>query len=94
MGISGPRLTIDLAPCPTGWKFDPRETVAVGKPEVKSGVWPLKEHVDGKVIHTVIPRQRAPAEEFLNHQGRLFEPVREEDVPREIQHGWMITGRE
>jgi pyruvate ferredoxin oxidoreductase beta subunit len=88
MEISGPRLIIALAPCPTGWDFDPRETVAVGKLAIKSGVWPLKEYVNGKVVHTLIPRQRAPVEEYLKMQGRfahLFEPGRNEEILREIQ---------
>jgi len=88
MEISGPRLIIALAPCPTGWDFDPRETVEIGKLAVKTGIWPLKEYVDGKVTHTVIPRQRPPVEEYLKLQGRfshLFEPERNEELLREIQ---------
>jgi pyruvate ferredoxin oxidoreductase beta subunit len=88
MEISGPRLIIALAPCPTGWDFDPRETVAIGKLAVKTGIWPLKEYVDGKLTHTIIPRQRPPVEEYLKLQGRfahLFEPERNEDILGEIQ---------
>ncbi|MDH5219334.1 MAG: thiamine pyrophosphate-dependent enzyme, partial [Gammaproteobacteria bacterium] len=29
--ISGPRMLIALSPCPTGWDFDPKETVEIGK---------------------------------------------------------------
>lgn len=79
MRIAGPRLILMLSPCPTGWDFDPRETVNIGRLAVKSGVWPLKEYVDGKVVHTRVPRQRAPVEEYLRLQGRfahLFKPHR------------------
>jgi pyruvate ferredoxin oxidoreductase beta subunit len=86
--LSGPRLIISLAPCPTGWDFDPAETVEIGKLAVKTGVWPLKEYIDGKIVHTVIPHQRPPVEEYLKRQGRfshLFIPKRNEAVLREIQ---------
>ena len=86
--LKGPRLLIALSPCPTGWDFDPRETVQIGQLAVKSGVWPLKEYVDGRVTHTKVPRQRVPVEEYLKRQGRfahLFAPRRDEAVLGEIQ---------
>ncbi len=86
--LKGPRLIIALAPCPTGWDYDPRESVEIGKLAVKTGIWPLKEYVDGKVTHTVIPRQRPSVEEYLKLQGRfahLFKPQRDEELLREIQ---------
>lgn len=87
-GIKGPRLIISLAPCPTGWNFDPRESAEIGKLAVKTGVWPLKEYVDGKVVHTRIPRLRQPVEDYLQRQGRfahLFSPQRNEKLLGEIQ---------
>ncbi len=86
--MKGPRLIIALAPCPTGWDYDPKETVEIGKLAVKTGVWPLKEYIDGKVVHTKIPRQRKPVEEYLQKQGRfahLFKPERNEKLLAEIQ---------
>jgi len=70
-----------LSPCPTGWDFDPRETVQIGQLAVKTGIWPLKEYVDGKVTHTKVPRERLPVEEYLKRQGRfahLFAPQRDD----------------
>jgi len=84
----GPRLIIALAPCPTGWDYDPRESVDIGKLAVKTGVWPLKEYVDGKVVHTKIPHSRLPVEDYLKKQGRfnhLFAPERNDALLREIQ---------
>jgi pyruvate ferredoxin oxidoreductase beta subunit len=86
--LEGPRLIIALAPCPTGWDYDPRESVDIGKLAVKTGVWPLKEYVDGKVVHTKIPHSRLPVEEYLKKQGRfkhLFTPERDADLLEEIQ---------
>jgi pyruvate ferredoxin oxidoreductase beta subunit len=86
--LKGPRMIITLAPCPTGWDYDPEQTVDIGKLAVKTGVWPLKEYIDGEVIHTKVPRQRVPVEEYLKLQGRfshLFEPQRNEALITEIQ---------
>jgi pyruvate ferredoxin oxidoreductase beta subunit len=86
--LTGPRLIITLAPCPTGWDFDPELTTEIGKLAVKTGVWPLKEYINGKVRHTKIPRQRLPVEDYLVKQGRfthLFKPRRNDKLLHEIQ---------
>jgi pyruvate ferredoxin oxidoreductase beta subunit len=78
--LKGPRLILALAPCPPGWDFDPGQAVEIGRLAVKTGVWPLKEYVDGKVVHTRVPHPRLPVEEYLSRQGRfahLFAPRRD-----------------
>jgi pyruvate ferredoxin oxidoreductase beta subunit len=86
--LRGPRMVLALAPCPTGWDFDPRESIEIGKLAVETGIWPLKEYVDGRVVHTRVPRERKPVEEYLERQGRfaaLFSPVRDDARLAEIQ---------
>ena len=86
--LEGPRLLIALSPCPTGWGFDPALSVEIGQLAVKTGIWPLKEYVDGQVVHTKHPRQRLPVEAYLSKQERfahLFAPQRNEDLIAEIQ---------
>ncbi len=86
--MRGPRMIIALSPCPTGWDYDPRLSVEIGKLAVKTGVWPLKEYVDGMVTHTRVPHERPPVEEYLKLQGRfahLFEPERNAAVLADIQ---------
>jgi len=86
--MKGPRMIIALAPCPTGWDYDPQESVKIGKLAVSTGVWPLKEYLNGKVTHTMPPRQRRPVEEYLKLQGRfahLFTPRRNEPLLAELQ---------
>jgi len=59
-----------------------------GEARVDSGVWPLKEVRDGTVVHTVVPHQRRPVEDYLRPQARyrhLFEPTRQEEVLRQLQ---------
>jgi pyruvate ferredoxin oxidoreductase beta subunit len=86
--LKGPRLILSLSPCPTGWLYDPKDSVEIGRLAVKTGVWPLKEYVDGEVTHTKVPRPRLPVEEYLKAQGRfdhLFTPERNEAVLGAIQ---------
>jgi pyruvate ferredoxin oxidoreductase beta subunit len=86
--LRGPRMIITLAPCPTGWDFDPKESVEIGRLAVKTGIWPLKEYMDGQVVHTKIPHPRLPVEEYLKKQGRfahLFQPERHDALIAEIQ---------
>lgn len=86
----GPKLLLALAPCPTGWGYDPSLSVEIAQLAVRTGVWPLKEFVDGKVVHTKVPHPRRPIEEYLRPQGRfrhLFEPERRSDVLAELQAG-------
>ncbi|UCH54388.1 MAG: pyruvate synthase [Pseudomonadota bacterium] len=86
--LKGPRLILALAPCPPGWEFDPQDSIEIGRLAVKTGVWPLKEYVDGKVVHTHVPHPRLPVEKYLEKQGRfrhLFEPTRNEALLKEIQ---------
>jgi pyruvate ferredoxin oxidoreductase beta subunit len=86
--LKGPRMIIALSPCPTGWDYDPKDSVEIGKLAVKTGVWPLKEYVDGKVVHTKLPHRRLPVEEYLQKQGRfahLFMPQRDEALLAQLQ---------
>ncbi len=99
--IRGPKLILALAPCPTGWDYDPMLSGEIGKLAVKTGIWPLKEYIDGKIIHTKIPAQRVSVEDYLSKQGRfahLFTPQRREDIIRGIQQRvdryWENIGNE
>lgn len=89
-----------LAPCPTGWDYNPELSVDMGRLAVQTGVWPLKEFVDGKVVHTRMPRQCKPVREYLKRQDRfknLVQPQWDEKSIAEIQAGidacWeQVTG--
>ncbi len=86
--IRGPKLFIALGVCPTGWGADAKETIRIDKLAVETGMWPLKEAINGEVRHTYIPRKRKPVEEYLKTQKRyehLFKPVRRDDLIRAIQ---------
>lgn len=86
--IEGPKLYIDLAACPTGWGYDPKDTVEIEKLAISTGAWPLKEAINGVVRHTVVPRSLTPVREYLKTQERyrhLFEPHENTEAIATIQ---------
>jgi len=97
MGIKGPKMYIALAACPTGWGFDARQSVEIEKLAVTTGIWPLRESVDGVVRHTVIPRALTPVREYLKTQERyrhLFEPAEKVDAIAAIQQSVISYWKE
>lgn len=85
---SGPKLFLALAPCPTGWGFDPEQSMEIARKAVECGVWPLKESIDGELRHTRTPRRRHPVAEYLELQRRfrhLFRPTRHDAALAAIQ---------
>ncbi|HUI23407.1 MAG TPA: thiamine pyrophosphate-dependent enzyme [Nitrososphaerales archaeon] len=97
--IRGPKMYIALAACPTGWGFDPRQSIELEKLAVATGVWPLRESVDGVVRHTVVPKALTPVREYLKIQDRfshLFEPAEKVDAVATIQESvnryWIEAG--
>ncbi len=69
--IKGPSMIIMLAPCPPGWHSAPCDTIKIGKLAVNTGIWALKEYINGKVSHTKIPKKRVPVEDYLKTQKRF-----------------------
>ena len=90
LALKGPRLILALAPCPTGWGFEPKDTVEIGRLAVRTGIFPLEEYVDGRTAHTRVPHPRLPVEDYLKTQQRfrhLFEPLRQDAAIAHIQAG-------
>ena len=86
--LRGPKLFLAHAPCPTGWLYHPEETAEYAHLAVETGMFALKEAVEGKVTHTYIPRRRRPVDTYLQGQGRyrhLFEPTRNDAAIGRIQ---------
>ena len=83
-GLEGFRFIHISAPCPTGWGFNPKDTIKVGREMVLSGLWPLYEVVDGRTLRlTYKPRELKPVREVLKMQGR-FRHITDPEV-EEIQ---------
>ncbi len=95
----GPRMIIALSPCPTGWGFEPKHAMEIGRLAVRTGIWPLKTYRDGKVSHTRVPHPRLPVEDYLITQRRfahLFEPERDDvriaEIQTSVDEYWACVG--
>lgn len=80
LAVEGPAFLNILAPCPRGWRFEPEESIAIGRLAVETCYWPLFEVEDGETRLTYRPKQKRPLRDYLEPQGRfkhLFRPGRE-----------------
>jgi pyruvate ferredoxin oxidoreductase beta subunit len=75
--IKGARFVHLFSPCPPGWRFDPSESVEMGRLAVKSGMWILWEQENGvfslkKGSRRYLQKEnRIPVAEYLERQGRF-----------------------
>jgi len=58
-------------PCPTGWKFEPSESVKIARLAVETGMWALYEIEDGKFKLSKKIEKKRPIEDYLKTQGRF-----------------------
>jgi pyruvate ferredoxin oxidoreductase beta subunit len=76
-GIHGLRYIHMNVPCPSGWGFDPRDTVRLGKMAVDAGLVVLYEVEGGRFTLTgrsaalAKSGKRVPVSEFIATQGRF-----------------------
>ncbi len=80
-GIKGFRYIHVSSPCPTGWGYDPKDTIKVARGMVQSGLWPLYEVSDGILRLNYKPRELKPVREVLKMQGR-FRHLNDEEIDR------------
>lgn len=77
--IRGTKFLHLLAPCPTGWRYDPRYTVKVSRLAVETGFFPLYEVFNGEEYNITVPSKGLPVEKYLSTQGR-FRYMSAEDI--------------
>lgn len=72
MTISGPSYIQIMTPCVPGWNIDPSMAVKVGKLAVQTGLYPLLEYENGKLISSSkVPNPQPEVTEYLKLQGRF-----------------------
>ncbi|MFA5362434.1 MAG: thiamine pyrophosphate-dependent enzyme [Candidatus Omnitrophota bacterium] len=68
--IKGPKFIQVHVPCPLGWRYEPQDTLKVAKIAVDTGLFPLLEYENGKLIG-VRKIKPLPVEEYLKTQARF-----------------------
>lgn len=78
--IKGTRFLHIYAPCPSGWKSRPEDTVKLARLAVQTGIFPLYEVEDGeRTTISIKVKERRPIDEYLRLQGR-FRHLKEADI--------------
>jgi pyruvate/2-oxoacid:ferredoxin oxidoreductase beta subunit len=78
--IHGTRFIHIYAPCPTGWKSRPDDTVKLARLAVQTGYFPLYEIEEGeKWTLNLKIKERKPITDYLKLQGR-FRHLKEEEI--------------
>ncbi len=70
-GLRGFRMIHYLCPCPTGWKADSKDMVALARGAVESGVFPLYEIFDGERYVVNHAPAWTPLRDYAKLQGRF-----------------------
>lgn len=83
LSIEGPSFIHVLQPCPTGWRFDPRYGIKVGKLAVETAMWINWEMENGNFRVTTKVPKRKHVRHYLEAQGR-FKGLTKEEI-EEIQ---------
>lgn len=90
-GLYGFRYMHIHSPCPTGWGYDPKDTIKVARLSVESGLWPLYEILDGRRLKlTYKPRELKPVSEALRLQSRFRHLTNEEvsTIQKKTTENW------
>ena len=82
----GPTYIHVHTPCPTGWFFDPSQTVLLARQAVQTGAWPLVE-IEYGAWHLNMPSRLKPVEQYLRSQGRFnhLSQVEIEEIQKQVQ---------
>ncbi|WP_455367370.1 thiamine pyrophosphate-dependent enzyme [[Eubacterium] cellulosolvens] len=83
--VEGPAVIHVLAPCPLGWRSDPKNTMKISRLAVQTRYFPIYEYDRGKYILNIKAPKPLPIEEFLKLQGRfrhLFKPELKSELER------------
>jgi len=82
--IRGPKYIQILVPCPLGWGFDPSLTIEIARLASETGLFPLYEYENGKLLSVRKIGKRKPVEEYLRHQARFDHLFETEEGKEEI----------
>ncbi len=70
--FDGPAYIQISVPCVPGWKINPAHAVKLGKLAAQTGLYPLLEYENGKLVKVLkVPKKKVKVEEYLKLQGRF-----------------------
>ena len=81
LATPGAKLIHIFAPCPTGWRCNPKDVIRLGRLAVQTGLFPLYEMENGVYRMSLDLPFLKPVQEYLKLQGR-YRHLR----PEQIEH--------
>lgn len=86
LSMSGPKYLQILVTCVPGWYTDSKDTIKVARLAQQTGIYPVVEYVDGKLVNIAkCPKPRPKVEEYLKLQGRFKHLFKDEKGAGEIK---------
>lgn len=88
--IKGTRFLHLFAPCPTGWKHSPDQTINIAQAATKTNVFPIYEVENGVYKINKKIKKPMPVSKYLEKQGR-FRHLDEKEVDfiqKEVDENW------
>jgi pyruvate/2-oxoacid:ferredoxin oxidoreductase beta subunit len=89
--IKGPKYIHIFAPCPTGWRMPPGQSVEISRLAVQTHAFPIYEVENG--VYTVNKKpKKKPIAEYLNPQGRFRHLPQEmvDEIQKEVDREWEL----
>ncbi|CAO0820825.1 Pyruvate synthase subunit PorB [Desulfarculales bacterium] len=77
--VPGPAYVHIYAPCPTGWRCAPEDSLKTARLVVNTRIFPLYEVIDGRYVLSRDVKKPKPVEEYLKIQHR-FRHLNPEDI--------------
>lgn len=82
----GPSYIQILVPCIPGWKIKPDQAISLGKLAAQTGLYPLLEYENGKLINSLkIPNPQPKVEKYLKPQGRFKHLFKDKTGKKQIK---------
>ena len=84
MQFRGPRYIHVFVPCPLGWGSAPADTIEIARLAKETGLFPVFEAEEGRIVATSPIRRLRPVEDYLRKQRRYAHLFGEEGRPEVV----------
>lgn len=85
LSIRGPKYIHIYSNCPLGWRHHSSQTIIIARLAVETGIFPLLEYENGKLVSARHIARKKPVEEYLRPQGRFRHLFEQEGGAAEIR---------
>lgn len=84
--MGGPAYIQILCPCIPGWGLKSSDAVKAGRLAVETGLYPLLEFIDGKLVNSSKIKSPKPVDEYLKIQARFKHLFTSQEGKNELEY--------